>query len=414
MTQISVTALKKQAKLLRKNNQNLKNHNQSLNLLSNQYGYDNWQDLIDSCYLHTAKENQPDNDNIVVNTAEINIPSFSTVNTIEQLPIEISDMLEPLNESFIDLKNEYLKFQKLKNREDGHVSAYIHDIVFDDYSGDNNLERKKVSALIEHIVGAYFIDNKKSKHIRVGHSLETLFEKHLEYDYNPRNDNFLANELTVNVDDYLNILGDGIFTKIQLHQIVSENPLMHRTLLMHLKRAIKIFKIFEEIKYLTINRNINDAIFDWLSNYNNTARLAIMAKKALSHPITLYINKIEEYDLKNNNLMHDSNISILRKNNVKIISLAIFENLNYEELFEIKQKIHNLKINTLRDLISYNTTIDIKPVFYIRNIGDSVKELNLFSDNAKNYLKSISIESRFCDIFKLSHRNKLDFYFVEK
>lgn len=51
MTNIKVLSLKKQAKLKRKNNNSIKNHNDSLNIIAKENGYKNWQDLLNSAEI---------------------------------------------------------------------------------------------------------------------------------------------------------------------------------------------------------------------------------------------------------------------------------------------------------------------------------------------------------------------------
>ncbi len=51
MKYINISTLKKQAKRNRKNNQNIKNHAESLNLIAREYNFDKWEDLIDNSVL---------------------------------------------------------------------------------------------------------------------------------------------------------------------------------------------------------------------------------------------------------------------------------------------------------------------------------------------------------------------------
>lgn len=51
MKSIGITELKKQAKLLRKNNNNIKNHSESLDLIAAQYDFKKWDDLINQSSL---------------------------------------------------------------------------------------------------------------------------------------------------------------------------------------------------------------------------------------------------------------------------------------------------------------------------------------------------------------------------
>lgn len=422
MTQISVCALKKQAKLLRKNNKNLKNHNQSLNQLSNQYGYDNWQALIDSCYLKTNQENQMENVNNVSNSAnELLFPKVRTTNsnkvkTIEQLPIEISKMLEPLNDSFNDLRKEYLRFQKLKDRKDEHISAYIHDIVFDDYSGDNNLEKKKVSALIDYIVGSYFINRKNSIH-KI--NLEQLFNIEQGFAFEARTNTFCNYSLTINMNEYLDILSPYKDSTMSLKRLFCEsNDALdtHKSLFMHLKRAIKIFGIFHEIKELASNKHINNAIFEWLSDYNNTARLSAFRKEKLDNPISFYIKEVENYDSKYNKFMHEENISMLRNGNIKVIKLSMRHRLQYEEIVQFRKEIIRVKIETLADFVKHNVSFAREPNIYIRNIGENFQILDPDDEISKIYLRLASFDTRFVDFYSRDFMDtmSLNFYFLER
>lgn len=51
MTTISISELKKHAKLLRKNNKKIKNHSESLDLIASDYNFKKWDDLINNSSL---------------------------------------------------------------------------------------------------------------------------------------------------------------------------------------------------------------------------------------------------------------------------------------------------------------------------------------------------------------------------
>lgn len=56
MKYISIKELKNQAKKKRKNNTSIKNHSESLDIVSNSYGYLNWQELLDNSILPIKNE----------------------------------------------------------------------------------------------------------------------------------------------------------------------------------------------------------------------------------------------------------------------------------------------------------------------------------------------------------------------
>ena len=51
MSNIKISSLKKQAKLKRKNNNNIKNQSDSLNAIAREKGYKNWQELLNSAEI---------------------------------------------------------------------------------------------------------------------------------------------------------------------------------------------------------------------------------------------------------------------------------------------------------------------------------------------------------------------------
>jgi hypothetical protein len=57
MKYIKISDLKKEAKQERKNNKDIKNHSESLNLIANKYNKDKWEDLLDSSVLIIKKDN---------------------------------------------------------------------------------------------------------------------------------------------------------------------------------------------------------------------------------------------------------------------------------------------------------------------------------------------------------------------
>ena len=67
MNYTTITQLKKEAKKLRKNNNNIKNHSDSLNIIAEEHNFNNWDDLLNhSVILHKNKTNDDLNLNIII------------------------------------------------------------------------------------------------------------------------------------------------------------------------------------------------------------------------------------------------------------------------------------------------------------------------------------------------------------
>ncbi len=67
MNYTTITQLKKEAKKIRKNNNNIKNHSESLNLIAEEHNFNSWDDLLNhSVLLHKKKTNDDLNLNTII------------------------------------------------------------------------------------------------------------------------------------------------------------------------------------------------------------------------------------------------------------------------------------------------------------------------------------------------------------
>lgn len=67
MNYTTITQLKKEAKKIRKNNNNIKNHSESLNLIAEEHNFNSWDDLLNhSVLLHKKKTNNDLNLNTII------------------------------------------------------------------------------------------------------------------------------------------------------------------------------------------------------------------------------------------------------------------------------------------------------------------------------------------------------------
>lgn len=73
MKHIGIAELKKQAKLLRKNNNTIKNHSESLDFIANQYDFKRWDDLINHSSLILENHEDDDANNIFKNILSSNM-----------------------------------------------------------------------------------------------------------------------------------------------------------------------------------------------------------------------------------------------------------------------------------------------------------------------------------------------------
>lgn len=103
---ISIKNLKKEAKYLRKNNNTIKNHADSLDLIAVKYGHKNWQDLLTHSYLlYKIPENKP----------------------IEKSLVDIDELKEKAIQSFIHTYN--LFFNVISNEDSFSIATYMGYII---------------------------------------------------------------------------------------------------------------------------------------------------------------------------------------------------------------------------------------------------------------------------------------------
>lgn len=308
MNQISISSLKKEAKILRKNNDAIKNHNDSLNAIAKKYNFPNWQDLLDGSYINIEKSHT-----LNLGKSELEI---------EQIPYDIGFLADKLSNVKEEIKKEYRKFIRLKNRDSEYVTQRIKILVFNflDYNGDNNMERKKVESLIDYVCGTYFLYTEK---LGQQYDLINIFDFAFFTKQNPFYQMPLSQqyELPIVIQNYFNLMDIPLDFFYGYHYDNKGHSYDHELIKAHLYPIMKTFQIFKEISEINESySNLDFAISKWCETYGNLTRLSIFGRD-FSFVLYNYIFEIELYEDKNNIFMHDRINEILKTSDIHRIKI---------------------------------------------------------------------------------------------
>lgn len=272
MKQISISFLKKEAKLLRKHNLNIKNHNDSLNEISKKYGFDKWQDLIDNCHLNFESNSTKETTNPIQHIE-------SSVNETIDTDIKRGSLI--LKRLIQDIKKKYLYLLKVEDSNPWLILSYLKSLVRADTQMDKEKEQK-IFPLIEYLLICYCsIKGLRNIHLEDIFELSRPESEYFMYQsfFSINFDNtFLFENLNIEPSDYFNNIDPGFKSNnLGTHSFhgvpISESGFKkHYQNYMSIKRIAKYFKIFQEIRSLTKNQNIDEAVSEWLCDYNNVNR----------------------------------------------------------------------------------------------------------------------------------------------
>lgn len=170
MQYINVSTLKRQAKRNRKNNLNIKNHAESLNLVAQEYNFDKWEDLIDNSVLLIQSESKSKENNKNQELAE---------SLIEITVWNISNRLEEINEIMTGEDYNYL-------------ATKIHEICISQPNNEeNNVWVNNAFSLMKVICFIFYKTTKDNSDYKYLHSLlnrktlmtiiEDNFKEFMEY-----------------------------------------------------------------------------------------------------------------------------------------------------------------------------------------------------------------------------------------
>lgn len=315
---ISISDLKKQAKILRKKNNTIRNHSQSLKALANQYNYDSWENLLDDSYIMVNKKNQTfKKEQIHWHNNELLV----SLSSITSIMVSMHNEYEYLNsQSGYNALFNFFQTNLLV-----HYNAYSPEI-------------KKMKLLIDFMITAYLECKKTNTSLEFKEILNFAYFDLRNYYFNSK----LSPTLSLKLKTYTD------FSKIYMReQIINDIDRMENGHL-HLDILLEITSISEKIEIMSMvyeiirrNTSSNQLMNNWLTDYENFIKL--------SH----YDNHIAKHihDYQTTMRIHTSSFFSIEKHKEALMYLNKYSNQQYDvvKLFgtrnEVISKAENLSLD---------------------------------------------------------------------
>jgi len=275
---ISIIDLKKQAKILRKNNKNIKNHSESLQLIANSYGYESWESLLDSSYMIQKKEK------LTYCSGQKEQVDWKINNLLPYL-FKLKNMINTLHDEY-EFLNSSNGFNTLFN--------FFQINVLSTHSPASPIYQK-LKLLIEFMVTAFIESNIKNKEFK--NILDyALFRKE-----NPYYKEILSNNAIQKLKRYMRhndlaIYGFSDNEEVQISNVMSiENLNAHNDVTLILNSVKdKINIMSKSYKIIENNKKDNDFFDNWMSNYENFVSLSTY-DEWVEDDLKKYQRKLHEY-----------------------------------------------------------------------------------------------------------------------
>lgn len=275
---ISIADLKKQAKIARKQNNQLSNHSESLKAIAKSYNYDSWEKLLDSSYLMIPQQKQ----------------SFQT-GQIEQIHWHNNKLLDYLSDFTRVMKNFHDEYEFLNN-----VAGY--NALFNFFQ-DNVLNAHQVTSpiyqriklLIDFMISSFIESPLEKKEFKNILNYAEFSKKNPYYDYK------LSKDLEKRLKRYMNLNNLNIYGFQENAEIQIENTFQIDDLTTHNEIILILNSIQEKINimatvYDVIENNKKDNVFlnNWLTNYENLISLSDHSEW-LARDVKTYTTLIRQY-----------------------------------------------------------------------------------------------------------------------
>lgn len=258
---ISISDLKKQAKIARKQNNNLSNHSQSLKAIAQSYNYDSWENLLDSAYLIVEKKQM--------------LPEKGSR---EQIDWQNDRLLNDLFVVIRELNTIHAKYEFL-NQKAGYNSIFnfFQEELLNKYE-KHSQQYQKLKLLIELMVSLYTTHKSKFSHISFKDILSYAdFRKS-----NPLYQTPLPEDVSNKLKKYMilnnvTVLGLSLENPLQIVDInYVEDSKQHNEIILDLESMREKIEIMAEV-YTKIeqSKSNNMILIDWLSDYESFIRLSL-------------------------------------------------------------------------------------------------------------------------------------------
>lgn len=279
--QIAVKFLKNEAKLLRKNNNSIKNHAESLKEIASKYGYDTWEKLLDNCHLTLPVE--PIEENTLFGAISLMHPELSSY--FKHLSTTIHTYL--LQYDYLNTKSKY-----------NTIFNYFETFILSRY--DNlSQEYSRIYKLIDFMVTGFI--EFREKHPINFHDILKFSNINKSNPFVIKN-LIMSDTLVEKLKRYIDVL------KIQTPQYyiyVNEIPSEANLNIKFMDNN----KIFDNINLTELNWLDEDMIFfkklngynlesinQWLLDYENIMSLNLLFNKKLASCSNEYLRILKTYN----------------------------------------------------------------------------------------------------------------------
>lgn len=274
---ISISDLKKQAKIDRKQNNNLSNHSESLKALAQQYNFSSWEKLLDASYL--VINNKP--------------KSFKK----EQIHWHNHNMLEKLNKIASKMNTIHDEYSFLNNHAEYNALFNFFQINLLHVYNISTPIYQKMKLVIDFMINAFIEYRKDHKYIE----FKDILSFAIFGSANPLYEKDFSKKLSDKLKKYMNLnnLHVGgltyaaqlkIFNMHEIEEIAHHNEVL--LILDSLHEKINIMATIHDV--IEKKKKNNSSLTDWLSVYENFITLSLYDERT-SDQIQEYQKLMREY-----------------------------------------------------------------------------------------------------------------------
>lgn len=275
---ISIADLKKQAKIARKQNNQLSNHSESLKAIAKEYNYDSWEKLLDSSYLMINQQK----------------PSFQTGQK-EQIHWHFHELVQHLLKFTNNINAFHEEYEFLNNTAGYNALFNFFQVnVLNQYTVTTPIYQK-IKLLIDFMISSFLTST----------SVNKQFKDILNYAMFSKENPYYKNKLSIHSEEklkkYMKLNSLTIYGFSEHQEIQIDNTLAIEDMRNHNEIILILSSIQEKINIMAItydivekNKKDNKFLNNWLSDYENLVNLS-QYEEWLSNDVQRYQRLVKEY-----------------------------------------------------------------------------------------------------------------------
>lgn len=275
---ISIADLKKQAKIARKQNNQLSNHSESLKAIAKSYNYDSWEELLDSSYLMINQQK----------------PSFQTGQK-EQIHWQSHELVQHLLKFTNNINAFHEEYEFLNNTAGYNALFNFFQInVLNQYNITTPVYQK-IKLLIDFMISSFLTST----------SVNKQFKDILNYAMFSKDNPYYQNKLSIHSEQklkkYMKLNSLTIYGFSDHQEIQIDNALQIEDMSNHNEIILILSSIQEKINIMAItydvvekNKKDNKFLNNWLSEYENLVNLS-QYEEWFSNDVQRYQRLVKEY-----------------------------------------------------------------------------------------------------------------------